>query len=152
MGRILSQPPERYITFKVIFLLAKYYYSLGLNHKQTKKKVLEYCFSSEYFNLTLREDAINKALTTAKFHALKSSNFAIPITKNEISKLKVLSHSDYRIGLYMLFVAKLEKYQSVKSKNNKVKSFSLYFNYLIKTAYYNVVNEENPNANTITKI
>jgi hypothetical protein len=138
--KILLTNPEKYITFNILFLLAKYYYSLGLDYKKSKKKIIEYCMKSEYFNLTLRESSIDKALKNAKFYDLKSFDYKIPITKKEIDKLKLLTHKEYKVALYMLFIAKLDKYQG-KKKNKKVKSFNLYYNHDIKTAYYNVTDE-----------
>jgi len=150
--RILSKKPEKYITYKTLLIISKYYYSIGLDYKKTKKKVVEYCMSSEYFNFTLREKTIDKALKDAKFYDLKSSNYKIAITKKEISKLKILNHKEYKIALYMLFIAKLNRYQGEK-KSKKTKSFNIYYNYDIKTAYYNVINESNINGNnTISEI
>ena len=144
---ILSKPPENYITFNTMKLIGTHYYMLGLDTKQVRKKLLEYCMKSDYFNLTLRSDTMEKALTKAKFHILKSSNYKIGITRKEIDKLRMLSHSDYKVALYILFIAKLERYQKTNKKDKKAKSFITYFNYRLKTAYYNVTG----NNNTLSK-
>ena len=40
----------------------------------------------------------------------------------------------------MIFIVKLEKFQNRNKKDKKPKSFTPYFNYDIKTAYYNISN------------
>lgn len=148
--KILASPPEKYVSFEVMKLIAKYYYDKGYTYKETKKKLIQYCKQSG-FNLVLREQTIDNALKKAKFLSLKSNDYKIPITNREVEKLRVLSHKDYRLALYMLFIAKLEKYQNISKKKNKSKSFSIYFNYDIRTAYYNMINEDSNNTKTISE-
>lgn len=149
--KLLSQPPEKYITYKTMMLICKYYYSLGFDSKKVKKLLIDYCNSSEYFNFTLSEEKLNRAVRKAKLYSLNSFNYRIPITKNEVNKLKVLSHKDYRLALYILFITKLERYQNIKKKNAKAKTFSPYFHYDLRTAYYNMMRNFGNGNQTITK-
>lgn len=141
--RILSQPPGKYISMKDMILICAYYYGKGLDTKNVRKKLVSYCSGSDYFNFTIRDKSIDKAITLGKMRVLKSSDYKIAITKKEVDRIKKLPYLEYKIALYMLFIAKLDKYQKIRKKEKRAKSFSLYFNYDFKTAYYNVVNEKN---------
>lgn len=143
--RILSSEPEKYITFRTMLLLGKYFYSFGLSNREVKKKLCDYCVKSEGFNFVLRGFTIDKALKKAKMYNLKSSDYRIPITEKEILKLKVLPHKDYRLALYIIFITKLEHFQKLTNDKvkSKAKSFTPYFNHDLKTAFYNF--------NTVTK-
>lgn len=145
---ILSSPTTN-IDYRKIFMIAKYYYEQGLKKNQVEEKLLEYCNKSDVFNIYFFQDMIERILKKAKEYHLKRSDQNIAITKKETEILKVLPHKIYRIALYMLFVAKFEKFQNLsKNKKTKIKSkgFKTYFNYGIRTALYSVEeikNEQN---------
>jgi hypothetical protein len=136
---ILSQPPAKYIYFKTLIIIAKYYFDKGYKTKRVKKLILEYCNSSPDFNLVLREQAIGNALKKARLSSLKSDDYRIPVTNEEVKKLRVLSHIDYGIAVYMLVIAKMKKLESAGSRPRRPRSFFVFFNYDIKAAYYNVM-------------
>jgi len=136
---ILSQPPAKYISFQTLILISKYYFNKGYKTKHVKKLLLEYCNSSPDFNLVLREKAIGNALKKARLTSLKSDDYRIPVTNEEVKKLKVLSHIDYGIAVYMLVIAKMKKLESVGSRSKRPRSFFIFFGYDIKTAYYNAM-------------
>jgi hypothetical protein len=125
------------IKFDDVVLLAKYFFSKGLKPKQVKDKIIENCKRSELFNLMFFDKMIGVAVKKARLYNLRISNLKIAITKKEIDKLKKIPHKDYEVILYMLFVAKLQKFQSIKKDAvGQVKSFRTYFNYTLEDAMY----------------
>ena len=148
--RILSSPSLDF-DYRKVFMLSKYYYEEGLSKNQVRNKILEYCEKSGVFNIYFFQDAIDKILKDSSLFHLKKSNQNISITKKEINVIKKLPHKIYRIALYMLFVAKFEKYQVLsKKKINKAKGFKTYFNYNIQTAL-NSIQKIRGGVNKLTK-
>jgi hypothetical protein len=137
VARILSTT-EKEFSYKSIYLLSKYYYSLGLSKKCVKNNIVEYLNKIEFNNDVFYEDDLEKILTKSKFYPMKRADLHVGITKSEIDVLKNLSHKDYKVALYILFLGKINKYQSIKIKETKAKSFKTFLNYNIKTCAYNV--------------
>lgn len=134
--RLLSSPTGE-INYNKLSLMAKYLYSKGMNKKNVYSKIIEYCRKSEVFNIIFFEKMISDVVRKSKIYTPKKSNFKISITKKEVDVIKTLSHRYYKIALYMLFVAKIEKYQSYKKeKKLKTISFRTYLNYDIESAMY----------------
>lgn len=133
---ILSSPTGE-IMYDKVFLIGKYFYSKGYSRKKVHLEILKYCEKSELFNVIFSSRMINYVLNKSKSYKLRKSNFKISITKKEVDVIKSLPHRYYRVALYMLFVAKMEKYQTFKKeKKAKNKSFRTYFNYDLESAMY----------------
>lgn len=134
--RILTNP-EKEFNYKSIYLLAKYYYSLGLPKKLVRKNILDYLDKIEFHNEVFYDKDLDKILNTSQLYQLKRADLHVGITKSEIEILRHLSHKDYRVALYILFLGKIDKYQSLKKNETKVKSFKTFLNHSIKTCAYN---------------
>lgn len=135
--RILSSN-EKFFNYKSIVLLAKYYYGLGLDTRKVKKQISEYLRKIEFYNPAFYDDDVDKIIKKNKFYSLKRADVKIAITKKESMVLKKLNHKDYRVAVYMLFLGKLEKFQSMKKNEKKTKGFSTFSNHDIKSCAYNV--------------
>lgn len=134
---ILETPPEKYIKFSTILVLAKYFrFILGADTKKTRELLLEYCNRNPGFNYVIRRKTIDKALEISKLYPIKESPYKIPITRKEIRAIRNLPHTLYRIVLYMIFLIKIERFRA-GSKKSKLKSMRPYLNYDIKTIYFN---------------
>ncbi|MFZ2992502.1 MAG: hypothetical protein WA061_02190 [Microgenomates group bacterium] len=131
--RLFSIVPTS-IRYKDIFIMAKYLYSKGENTMSVKNKLLGYCESSETYNYVVEGNTLDSAIKNAKLYDIKKSGLKIGITKKETDILGKLSHRDYRVALYILYVSKLEKYQSSDGDKNKPKRFECYFSHGIEDA------------------
>lgn len=118
---ILSKVPKT-ISYKEVGVICRYYYDLGLDTKKVKEKIYDYYSSHIEINSVVDYVFLDKIIQKNRLLSLrKSAN--IPITKKEIEVLKKLNHKDYKIAIYILFLVKLEKFQNIKKKDNKLRSF-----------------------------
>jgi len=133
----LLENPEPYFSYGSVKLLARYYYSHGYKKKDVRNMIYVYLDGMSGYNPIEHEKDIEDILKKAKDAQLRKSGYNIAITKKEIEKLKVLPHKEYKIALYMLFLAKLGKHQPSKSKRPKnFKTFLKFHD--VKTCAYNV--------------
>lgn len=135
--RLLSAD-KVFFDYGALRILSKYYFSLGLQPSEVKKQITKYLQKVEFYNETFYEADIDNIIKKARFYKLKRADLKIAITKKEVDVLKVLNHKDYRVALYMLFLAKAEKYQSIKKGQKKTKSFKTFLNHDIKSCAYAV--------------
>jgi hypothetical protein len=111
-------------------LLSKKFFNDGLNTKEIKDKLIEFCFSQdENFNLVLHEETIKLAIKNGEKYNLRSSKGNIPVYKKELDKIKNLDFKLYKILFVMLVLSRHNKFSSVRRVDvKKRKSGSHYVN------------------------
>jgi hypothetical protein len=98
-----------------ITLLSKKFFNDGLNSKEIKNKIIEFCFSQdENFNLILHEETIKTAVKNGEKYNLRSSQGNIPVYKKELDRIKNLDFKLYKILFVMLVLARHNKFSSVR--------------------------------------
>jgi len=122
------------ITFRQLFIIGKYYFSQGMTTQNVRKKMREYCSRYNLYNEVLQNSSFEYALKKSKLYSgLKKSNYKISITKSEFEILKKIPRKYYKLGLYILFVSKIEHYQNFnKRSSKKTRNFLVYSNHSIK--------------------
>ena len=134
----LLENPEPFFSFRSLMILAKYYYSLGLQPKDVKKEIQKYLSHIEFYNNEFYEKNIDKLIKKSRLFSLKRADIKVAITKKEIAILKKLSHRNYKIALYMLFLGKVEKYQHIKKGEKRARNFKTFLNYNVQSCAYNI--------------
>ena len=134
--RLLSEPPSS-TRYRDLLILSKYFINKGFQKNEIKDKLLEYCESSGVYNYIVEGNILDGAIKKSYLYEFKQTGLKIGITKKECDILKKLSHKDYRIALYILFISKLEKFQKIDRDKKKPKKFDCYFNHEIGDAVYN---------------
>jgi len=119
---ILSNKSPKMISARDAGVLCRYYYDLGLDTKKVRKKIYEFYSMHMDINSMVDNSVLDSIIQRNKLLVLKKSA-NIPITKKEMEVLKKLSHKDYKIAVYILFIVKLEKFQNIKKKDTKLRSF-----------------------------
>jgi hypothetical protein len=146
------------ITFRQLFIIGKYYFSQGMTTQNVRKKMKEYCFRYNLYNEVLQNSSFEYALKKSKLYSgLKKSDYKISIKKSEFDILKKIPRKYYKLGLFILFVSKIEHYQNFnKGSSKKTRNFLVYSNYSIKEYSMNLGkpisdNEENIIVNELVR-
>jgi hypothetical protein len=131
-----STPPT--ISGNDLVILSKYYKYMGQNKKEIENNLKSYCHKLDpYFNDCMFEDYLKRSISISEKHELKLPK-EIPITINEISKIKELKNFRYEKVVFILLAVS-------KFLNNGVSEYYINygFNSMLRMAHTNQKKGEN---------
>lgn len=115
--KLLINGFSKYMSPSDMTILAKYYKYLGFKEKEIEEKIFEFCekFESTY-NETLHTERILRSVKRAKDFDLRLPK-DVPITKNEVLKIKEVGNYRYEKVLFTLLA--IGKYYKITNTNKK---------------------------------
>jgi len=115
--KLLINGFSKYMSPSDITILAKYYKRLEFKENEIEKKVFEFCEKFEpTYNEILHTERILRAIKRAKSFDLRLPQ-NVPITKNEILKIKEVGNYRYEKVLFTLLA--VGKYYKITNTNKK---------------------------------